>query len=188
MARISQDDARVAARNIVEPINKKMIEVEEQIRTKVTEWVTGQVPADVMKVFKGANFEYVKTEEVVRLYEHGFNGRQVNINGHVPMIRGEDRYQYPKFALNKSQADQIQKLVDKKDKLKDKYDTTYSEVQSSILTLGSHKRVLEEFPEAYGFLPGVNTNQGLAVQLQPVRAKVACLMSDDEDKKCIDKL
>lgn len=188
MGKISENDAQTAAYKIVEPIQKKMKELEEQIRIKVTEYVTATVPAEVMKVFKGSNCDYVITEQNVRLFGHGFNGRQVSLNNQLPLLRKEEKYQYPKFELNKTQADGLQKLIDKKDKLKDKYDTTKSEIQSSILTLGTHKRVLDEFPEAYGALPGVKTDTGLMVQLAPVRAKVACLISEDTEKKCIDKL
>jgi len=187
MGKISQSDAQTAARKIVEPINKKMIEIEQQIREKVTGYAQATVPADVMKVFKGDNCEYIQTANSVNLYENGFNGRNVTLVGNVPMLKG-GYYNTPKLNLTKVQADAIHKLDEKKDKLREKYETTKSEVEASILTLGTHKRVQEEFPEAYGMLPGINTNTGLSVQLQPVREKVKCLISEDQEKKCIDRL
>lgn len=188
MGRISADDARVAATKIVEPIQKKMNELEEQIRVKVTEYVTSAVPAEIMKVFKSANCDYIAVSNEVNLIGYGFNKRSVRLIGNLPLLRNDGNYSYPKFELNKTQADVIQKLCDKKEKLKDKYNTTKKEVEASIIVLATHKRVSEEFPEAWGFLPGVKTDTGLMVQLAPVRAKVACLISEDVEKKCIDKL
>ena len=187
MGKISESHAEQAAKKIVEPIKKKIDETEKQIREKVTEYYTAQVPADVMKVFKGANCDYIQTTKEVRLYENGFNDRGVSLIGQVPATN-PNHYSNPKFNVNKAQADVLHKLDEKKAKLKEKYDTTYSEVKSTILSLGTHKQVEEQFPEAYGFLPGIKTDTGLMVQLQPVRTKVQCLISEDVEKKCIEKL
>ena len=65
---------------------------------------------------------------------------------------------------------------------------TLSEVENSILTLGTHKRVSEDFPEAYAYLPGVTVDKSLMVKLDPVREKVRCLTSVDKEKKCIESL
>ncbi len=185
MGKISASDAQIASRKIVEPINKKMVEIEQQIREKVTEYVTASVPADVMKVFKGSNCEYIKTTQNVNLQGHGFNNRSVTLTCNVPYI---DTSWYSKHELTKVQSEVIYKLDEKKEKLQEKYDVTKKEVEASILTLGTHKQVQEQFPEAWGMLPGVKADTGLMVQLQPVRDKVKCLISEDVEKKCIDKL
>lgn len=187
MGKISASDAQSAARKIVEPIGKKISEIEEQIKVKVTEYATGTVPADVMKVFKSDKCNYITVTQGVVLYGHGFNGKHVGLIGQVPYIV-ENRYSNPRLELNKTQADIVQKLVEKQEKLEDKKKTTCSEVESMILSLGTHKRVQQEFPEAYGALPGIKVDTGLMIQIQPLRTKVQCLISNDEEKKCIEKL
>lgn len=85
MGKISQNDAGIAANKIVEPINKKMKEIEDQIQQKVTEYVTASVPADVMKVFKSNKCDYISTTKQVNLKGHGFNGRNVTLIGQAPV-------------------------------------------------------------------------------------------------------
>jgi hypothetical protein len=187
MGKISQLDAATAARRIVEPIRTKITEIEKQISVKVTEWYTAQIPADVMKVFKGSNCDYVQTTKGVKLYENGFNDRSVSLIGQLPAIKPQHHCD-PRFIVNKTQADAIHKLDEKKAKLVEQRNTTEREVESTILALATHKAVQEQFPEAYEFLPGMKKNTGLMVQLQPVRTKVQCLISENAEKKCIDKL
>lgn len=191
MGKISQADASQAATKIAEPINKKSIEIETSLREYVTEIYKVTLPAEILKMYE-KHSEYIKTTYSVKITGTGIKERSVSLMGALPADKqesytGSDEY-YTKIHLSNEQSKKAGKLIDAKEDMSKKYKDTRDEIERTILNLNTHKRVLEQFPEAYGALPGVNTNTQLTVQLQPVRDKVKCLISDDKEKKCIETL
>lgn len=186
MGKISQADAATAARKICEPINTKGAEIETKLKEYITEiWKEG-IPANVMKMFN-SDSEYIKTVGSVNISGQGMSkSRSVSLVGAWPSRTSQ--WSSTEFPLTNPQAQKAVKLIDAKSAMDKKYKDTKDEVEQTLLNLGTHKRVLEQFPEAYGHLPGVNTNTQLVTQLQPVRDKVRCLVSEDKEKKCIDKI
>ena len=184
MGKISQADASQAATKIAEPINEKSIEIETSLREYVTEIYKVTLPAEILKMYE-KHSEYIKTTYSVKITGTGIKERTVSLMGGLPVDK--DEY-YTKIHLSNEQSKKAGKLIDAKEDMSKKYKDTRDEIERTILNLNTHKRVLEQFPEAYGALPGVNTNTQLTVQLQPVRDKVKCLISDDKEKKCIDKI
>lgn len=185
MGKISQDDARSAAQTICEPINVKAVEIESKLREYITELYKQSIPADVMKMFE-KNPEYIKTTSSVKISGQGLvKDRSVSFIGSFPSNKGE---YYVTLHMTNEQAKKAVKLVEQRQEMEEKYKNTKDEIETTILNLGTHKRVLDDFPEAYGSLPGVNINTQMTVQLQPVRDKVKCLISEDIEKKCISKL
>ena len=187
MGKISERDANTAAKKIVEPIQEKRSAVEKQMQAYVTEIYKASLPAKILKCWKDSDIcEYMYSTSSLNLNGNGFSNRGISLIGKWPKV--DTHYSSPVLELTAEQAAFLNPLEDEKDELKKKYDTTLSEVQNSILTLGTHKRVQEEFPEAYKFLPGITVDTSLMVQLDPVREKVRCLTSPDKEKKCMEKL
>lgn len=185
MGKISQSDASIAAKKIVEPIWKKSTEIETELREYITELWEKTIPVDIMKLFK-KNPEYIKTTSSVKIAGAGLTKyRSVSLIGSLPSSKGE---YYVTLQLSNEQAKKAVKLVDAKSDMDDKAKNTKNEIENTILSLGTHKRVLEQLPEAYGMLPGINTNTQMVTQLAPTREKVRCLVSPEENKKCIDKI
>lgn len=186
MGKISQYDAQKAAKTIVEPIREKKTEAKNLLSEYITELWKDTIPAPVMKLYK-THSEYISTVSSVQVTGQGIDDNEsVSLIGQWPSPSGGGWY--TQFPLTNPQAKEAVKLIDEIEKLDKKYEDTMKEIEQTILNLSTHKRVLEQFPEAYGALPGVNTNTQLTVQLQPVRDKVKCLISDDKEKKCIDKI
>lgn len=187
MGKISENHAHIAAKKIVEPIQEKRSAVEKEIQEYVTKIYKESLPAKVLKAWNDSDLcSYIISASSIKLYGHGFSNRNVNLIGKLPRAEGAEYYL--RIDLTAEQAAVLQPLENEKEDLKKKYDITLSEVQNSILTLGTHKRIQEEFPEAYKFLPGVTRDTALMVQLDPVREKVRCLTSPEKEKKCIDQL
>ena len=182
MGKISGKVVEEIALKIVEPIKKKMKEIEDQIQIKVYDIYVEKVPEAVMKIFK-TNSEYIKTVTTIYLKDHGFNNRTVNIKPCPTSSSYSDS-----IHLTAAQAKDLQKLEEQKEKLKDKYNVTKKEVEGAILALGTHKRVIEQFPEIAPFLDIPQANTVVMLMIEPLRKKVQCLISEDKEKKCIDKI
>jgi len=185
MGKISMEEARKMSLKIVEPIDKKIKEVNAEIKVLLTGYYHATIPQEVMKFFKKYP-TWIAT--VVNVYLSGqgitksYNG--INIE-RSPAINGS----MPTLDLSKEQASLYLKLCDKRDELKGKYEQTFKEIEATILSLSTHKRVAEQFPECVAFFSQApKQNNQLMIQIAPVREKVKCLISDDKEKKCIDKL
>lgn len=188
MGKISENSAHTAARKIVEPIQDKRNAIEKEMEEYVTKIYKDSLPAKILKCWKDSDIcEYMRYTSSLNINGNGFDSRNISLIGKWPKVE-DNRYGYPKFDLTQEQSAFLLPLENEKEDLKKKYDTTLSEVENSILTLGTHKRVQEEFPEAYKFLPGVTRDTSLMVQLDPVREKVRCLTSTDKEKKCMENL
>lgn len=184
MSKITKTIANDVALKIVEPIAVKIKETEKQIEEMVTEMYKLLIPKEVMTVY-GKFPEYVRKTNSVLLSSHGFSRRGVSLTVKLP-YDNPNTYSTPELPLTADQAKEIQKLETVKEKLVEKKNTTKIEIENSLLALSTYKRVQEQLPQAFQFLPSVST--GLMINLAPVNEKINCLVSSEKDKKCIDKL
>lgn len=184
MGKISQEEARKMSLKIVEPINKKIQEVDKEIKELLTGYYQEAIPQEVMKMWK-KHSNYMKSVSGVYPKGQGITG---NNSQPIEGLPSTSNYTSA-FELSKEQASSYLKLKDKRDELKGKYEQTFKEIEATILTLGTHKRVEEQLPEAVPFFSQApKQNNQLMIQLAPVREKVQCLVSPEKEKKCIDKL
>lgn len=185
MGRISQDAAHSASVKIVAPIQKKIEEVNKEIKEFLTVVYLETVPPEVMKLWKKHSAWMYHFSTV---YPKGV-GIASSSSQSIESSPNNSGGYYKDLHLSKEQAAIYVKLIDKRDELKEKYKNTQKEIEVAILSLGTHKKVADQFPEVAGFfIEGVKENTQLIVQLAPVREKVKCLVSEDQEKKCIDKL
>lgn len=184
MGKISQEEAREMSLKIVEPINKKIQEVDKEIKELLTGYYQATVPQEVMKFWKKYP-EWVISVTGIRLRGQGISGSN---SQNITNSPSKSNYSSD-LELSKEQASSYLKLKDKRDELEGKYEQTFKEIKATILTLGTHKRVEEQLPEAIAFFSQApKQNNQLMIQLAPVREKVQCLVSPEKEKKCIDKL
>lgn len=185
MGRISQESAHNTSVKIVEPIKKKIGEVDKEIKELLTEYYQGIIPQEVMKFWK-KNSQYMFT--VTSIYPKGVgisnsNSEPINNSPGVSQYARED------LLLTKEQAVEFNKLIDKRDDLKQKYKAMQKEIEIAILSLGTYKRVVDQFPEVAEFFPeSTKQKMQLTVQLAFVREKVKCMVGTTEEKKCMDKI
>lgn len=185
MGKISQANANSAATKVVEPINKKIQKVNKEIKEFVTECQRLTVPLEMMKMWKkfpayinsGTNV-YVKGICITNKYNFEYidnSPRNLTCT--------------PDLNLTKEQAAKYVKLIDQRDELTEKLKNTHREIEQTILTLGTVKRVVEAIPELADYFPeSVKQTMMLAIQLDPIREKIKCLVSTDVEKKCIEKI
>lgn len=184
MGKISMEEARKISLKIVEPIDKKIKEVNAEIKMLLTGYYQAIIPPDVMKIWKKYS-EYMNRITSIYPKGQGISGSNSEFIESLPTIKSYTH----SFDLSKEQAIIYLKLVDKRDNLKGKYEQTFKEIKATILSLSTHKRVAEQFPECVAFFSQApKQNNQLIIQIAPVREKVKCLISEDKEKKCIDKL
>lgn len=184
MGKISQDSAYNVSTKIVEPIHKKITEVNKEINKLLTGIYRETIPQDVMK-FWSKHSNYMSSCGSVYPKGVGISSRGGESIESSPGTGGYSK----DLDLTKEQASTYTKLTDKRDDLKTKYNDTRKEIEATILALGTHKNVAEQMPEALQFFPeGVKENKMLMIQLAPVREKVKCLVGTSEDKKCLEKI
>lgn len=181
MGKISQSLAESISRKVVQKIGDEMVKVEKQIEDIVKPLYIATIPVDVMKAFK-KNPEWFKKENYVYISGPGINNyyRSVNLGEHYPH-NGKTRYD-----LEPKVAGEIVKLEQKKEKLKDKKNQTQREIESTLLSLGTTKRILEQLPQLAEYLP-VQGNTSLMFVPSAIREKIACLVNA-EDTKCIETI
>lgn len=183
MGKISQDSAHRAAVEVSKKIDKKRIEILKELQKEVTEIYKASIPAEIMKLW--AKYpDWMDDAVEVRLEGYGFNSYGVTMTARFPT--NQSNYYNRKINLTKEQGTKLWKMDVKMQELEKKYNDTVKEIEAAILSLGTDARVKEQLPEVYPYLPGRPVNTQVAVQLQPVREKVQCLVS--KDTKCMEKI
>lgn len=181
MAKITKTIAAEVADKVTAKLKKKIQDVEKEMSVAVTEMMKNRVPKEVWDAF-GKYPNYIERCSSVFLNSNGYNYRKVELVETVPVINGN---RYISNLTNKEVAP-LDKIEQKKDKLQEKYNRTYQEIESTLIGLGTYKRVQEQFPELYKYLPSAPGNTSLMIVPEKIRETVSCLISDDS--KCIDKL
>lgn len=180
MAKITKAIAEQVAKAVTAKLKQKIDDAEKEMSVAVTEIVLKRIPEEVMVAYKKAP-AYISDTSYVYLNSNGYNSRKVVLTERLPYGRSY----YIEGITNKEVAP-LDKIEQKKEKLKDKYDRTYQEIESTLIGLGTYKRVQEQFPELYKYLPSAPGNTSLMIVPEKIRETVSCLISDDS--KCIDKL
>lgn len=187
MSRITMAIAEQVANKIVEPIGKKIIETEKQIGQKVYELIIGGIPAEIMKVYK-KHSEWMRSGHRVRITGTGIGDRDAIYVDMPENLPDTSSSYYRDLIVKGKDADYIVKLDNQIDDLKKKKKQTYDEIYNLLLSMRTYKKVQANLPEVYPYLP--NTNEGKEVMVIPsvVREKIACLISTDVEKKCIETI
>lgn len=180
MAKITKAIAEQVATAVTAKLKQKIEDVEKEMQVAVTEMLKAKIPAEVAEVYKKYP-KYIRDQSYVYLDSNGYSHRCVNLIENIPYVGSS----YQRELTNKEVAP-LDKIEQKKDKLQEKYNRTYKEIESTLIGLGTYKRVQEQFPELYKFLSSAPGNTGLMLVPEKIRETVSCLISDDS--KCIDKL
>jgi len=183
MGKISQSAAEMAAHEIAAPLLVKVQELKKQLSDYVTEVYLKDVPVEVKKLNETHPFYiektincYVTGQGLSSPYYINFAKGQPTSNGYRPTI-----------TLTAKEAEKVVKLKDQIEDIEKKYKNTKQEIENTLLTLGTHKKIGEVMPNALRFLPETKQNtRELVVQIQPIVDKVNCLITNED--KCVDKL
>ena len=187
MSRITMAIAEQVASKIVEPIDKKIVETEKQIGQKAYDLILSGIPVEIMKVYK-KHPEWMRSGHRVRITGTGIgDGDAIYVDMPENLPDTSSSY-YRDLIVKGKDADYVVKLDNQIDDLKKKKKQTYDEIYNLLLSMRTYKKVQANLPEVYPYLP--NTNEGKEVMVIPsvVREKIACLISTDVEKKCIETI
>ena len=183
MSKITMAIADDMTERIIQPLVDKKKALEKELSETVTQMAKEDIPKDVMKMWK-TNCEWMKSVSSIRLDGNGYSNDDINLSGNIPCV--DTSYYNNRLNLTPERLKIIDKLWDSIDKAKAAIKQTEAEVYNTLLSLGTTKRVMDQFPEAAPFLPDNGNTMALTVQLESVREKTKCLVS--KEKACIDKL
>ena len=180
MSIVTKDIANRVSRQIVEPIGKKIEEIEKEMEEYVREIAIKNIPEEILK-FYTKHPKYM--DSCTRIYCEGvgINDYKVVDIDAIPTNEGWSKT----INLNKIDAGKVVKWDNKIDDLSDKKTTTKNEIYHPLLNLRTYKKVQEALPEVYSYLPNINAGKQLMIIPSVVREKIACLISTDVEKKCI---
>lgn len=169
MARISKENAHNAAKKIAQKIMDNKAAKQKEMSEFITDMVERSIPDPVMKLFK-THAEYLKKEKSICLNSHGFSWKYLTMTKSLPLHSQH-------FAITAKDAKVVVKMYNEIEDFQKNYDLTVSEIECSLLTLGTMKRVQDSFPEAIPYLPAINTSTAIALNLQPIRKTVKALVA-----------
>lgn len=181
MAKVTKTIAAQVAEKITAKLKEKIKDVEKEMQVAVTEMMINRVPKEVMEVFKKYP-NYMHIRKSVSLNSSGYQYRGVTLTQEIPVLNGNSYIN----EMTKKEVAPLDKIEQRKSVLEDKYRRTYQEIESTLIGLGTYKRVQKQFPELYKYLPSAPGNMSLMLVPEKIRETVSCLVSDDA--KCIDKL
>lgn len=171
MGKISQGAAQKAALDICKPLQKEIEKKKLECGKTMREILEKEVPVEVMKVYE-KNKNYIQSVTYVQIGGHGFSYEGVNLDKAVP--RENKTYSY---AIGKEDSVVMHKLINEISDLEKKYKETKQTIENTLLTLGTHKRVEAEYPEAYPFVAeSPTTNTSLMLNLAPIRMMTCTLI------------
>lgn len=182
MARITKTIAADIAEQVCAPIWAEKEQAELEFITQVETWYKQQIPEEVL-AFHKKHKTYLAHSNNVYLQSHGFSYTDVKLTESYPYVYRKNNSRM--LDLDAKKGALLQKMQQKIEKLKEKYNNTYSEIEQALISLGTYKRVEVELPDIYPLLPGAPNSKALML-LGPVKTKIACLLS--EDKKCLQTL
>ena len=171
MGKISQTVANKAAVEICVPLQKEIDKKKLECGKVMREILEKEVPAEIMKAWE-KNKNWIQSVSYVNLQTHGFSYECVNLDKSIPR---ESHSSY--YSIGKEDSVVMHKLVNERDDLQKKYKETVQTIENTLLTLGTHKRVEVEYPEAYPYVAETpTTNTALMLNLAPIRMMTCTLI------------
>ena len=183
MSKITKTLAQEIAIKVIAPFNVQIEECDAQMSQLVYEDYLASIPKDVMILYKKYP-KYVYTCYYITIRDFGFIYQYINF----PKDKNNNLIYLPNnkdWKFTQELADKLHKVDYKKQDLVEKRNRTQVEIESTLLALGTYKKVEENLPELAKFLP-VRQTQALMLNIAPVKATINCLLS--EDKKCMEKI
>jgi hypothetical protein len=151
--RITKSIASDVARQICNAtigIKKEALEIE--IKSLGLSLVLAQINDDLKKAFKKHN-EYFQKTSSINFMCGSLSSIHVYLPESIPSTSNYSR----NFVIEREEYEKMLYLETRLKSLKDERETMYSQIESTLCSLGTSKKVEEQFPEAAAFLPTEST-------------------------------
>jgi hypothetical protein len=162
--RITKEMANSVTRNLLRAKYEEIQEYTNKVKDFATSIYLNQIPSGVMKLWN-SNPQYMQSTYSVRLVGNGFNYEYQSIEN-LPTIKACPELKYS--------VEEGETLLAMRAKLSDLEKATkelFKEVEQTLISLGTYKRVTENFPEAVPFLPKIK-NSEIIIDLTTLRNKI----------------
>lgn len=145
--------------------DKKAKAAQKEFESFITVLWEKTIPTEVIKMFV-KHRKYFRAEANIRVHGNGFNSEYVSLSKSLPGCSG-----YSVLDISEKDASKAKQLQVSANDLKEKYKKLLTEVEVSLLTLKTFKRIQESFPEAVQYLPKAESRE-LIINFNDVRAKL----------------
>lgn len=162
--KITKQQAHDAAVSLVKPMHDKLSNAELALKEAATCLYEKQLPKQVLELFKTHSGYFRKRSSVY-----------FSITGSIYLTK-----QLPDgdYSFSSKEIEQITKLYNAIETARDNYNKTKKEIEVTILTLGTYKRVVDQLPEVAPFLTPPAASTALMVNVAPVKTIVKKLIKD----------
>lgn len=165
MSRITKEIAKEVAEKLTATKHDEWRKTKDSFINKLTEFYNDRIPLDVV-LFGEKYPKYIRKSKSIRLYGNGFEYQYENLKEEVIELSGNKM-----FEPTKEQADILIKIQYEYGRLRSEYYDLKSEIETMLYSLRTYNRVLEQFSEAYPFLPNKITT-ALTVNIEDIRKKL----------------
>jgi len=156
----------IAAEVAEKLLSKQVLELQglkEDLKQKLENIILSTIPKEIKDFYKKYP-SYVETRQSFQLSGNGFEYQYLNTKNHIPSFKSS-------FQPNESDALLIKNSLNEiKDKEKE-CKKLFSEIEIALFGLRTYKRVEENFPEAFVFLPNSISNK-LIINISDLRNKI----------------
>jgi mRNA-degrading endonuclease HigB of HigAB toxin-antitoxin module len=164
--RITIEKADNAAKKMTEKYREAASELESKVSVIVSAEYDAQLPSEVKDCFKNYP-DYFDTTNHVYIVGKGMLKEHVVLTKPMPS-KNDGRWNVT-ISVNDSIADQVVPMIDKAKALMTKASEKKDEIKSVLLSLGTAKNVLEQFPEAIDYIENAPKVRNLPVNLKELR-------------------
>jgi hypothetical protein len=168
--KITKTIANEIAIKMCENINTQIEECENVKRELVKKAVWEKIPENVKKLWE-TNSEYIKSEKYIQVFVMGeYNA--VSLKESIPFNKNT------RHLLNEKDSNNFVLLNQKIETLSDLKRKTINEIEKTLVTLGTYKRINDSFPEAIPFLPKI-VNSEMIIDIFTIRNKVNSVLNNE---------
>jgi hypothetical protein len=167
MSKITKSLAKEIAEIICrKAFTEKVKGIEKEIKDYCSKLAEQTIESDIVKFFSKYP-DYVRTRSYFNFVSGGLEPFGVYTN----YIPSKESSCYRTIEVSRDEYEQIRSKHENKRQLNSDHDLLFTQIESTLVSLGTFKRVEEQFPEAAIYLPKASENQTtvIALPIQDIR-------------------
>lgn len=166
---ITKDHANIIAKEMVKKMNEKIRLKEEDLSQYITEQYNATLPKDVLSLFNQYPNYFRKAGRVL-LKGNGLNSG-FNLLKSVCAVSDYQIALQPDPAAAKI----ISKSLSEIEKLETKRNQLKVQIEQTLLSLKTYKRIEDQFPEAFALIPQRGTINAVAIPIDDIRKQLGAI-------------